>query len=310
MSMALTPLSIPTPIGPVAGFARPHTIEGQYLKYYGELKVFQAVSAFFFNDGHEIASLPKEIWVKPVNNTAYLYYIDDTLKFQNDALARQVHAWIKEFKETNQCLVTLGEINSIGWKLKNFIYAKVGFTSTPIPETFSQEDIVTMGMSKSDLNAFIMLQPEFRLPMLSCHDFTLLKSKEKGFCEMLYYGGANKEFKLFEFLKNWGYKTVESPQAGDLILYLQDGRPVHTGSYLGNNIVESKLGNKSQLCHQHALSALPVESGNQMVFYRKVKKVKYKTFNQILMENAHFHFQKLNPTEVKSALAAAMGPRQ
>jgi hypothetical protein len=293
--MTFTSLSIPTPIGPVAGFARPDSIGSQYLTYCTDLKVFKSVSAFFFNGGNEIASLPRVIQVQPDGAQAYLYYIDDDLVFRDDVIALQVHAWVKEYKKAKQCLVTLEELSSIKWELKKHIYDKVGFTSSPIPDAFSQEDMNLMGMSKCDLESLQMRQLDFKLQSVSCHDFALLRSKEEGYCELLYYGGGNKELRLFEFFKNWGYKTVDSPQAGDLVLYLKDGRPMHTGRYLGNGFVESKLGNESNLCHKHPLSVVPDDFGSQMVFYRKVNRnVKYKTLQQVFMENAHFYFHKLS----------------
>lgn len=73
---------------------------------------------------------------------------------------------------------------------------------------------------------------------------------------------------LFDLLKEWGYTSVEEPQNGDYVVFLNEGDPAHAGIYRGNGLIESKWGDEFRSAFLHRLENTPAAYGTQVLYFR------------------------------------------
>ena len=134
---------------------------------------------------------------------------------------------------------------------------------------------------------FLRLKPNEDTPYLhdlDCTGFAFLKSRETLAIPwinswIIERSSVDKE-KFYEgnpieFLQNWGYRMVDSPDTGDLVCYLdnitwpEEPKISHTGIYQEDGTILSKLSIQEKVIWQHPLNVIPAYYGNLVIFFRK-----------------------------------------
>ena len=83
--------------------------------------------------------------------------------------------------------------------------------------------------------------------------------------------GLLSEEKLLEILFSKDFQVVESPDKGDLVLFLNQGKCVHLGIYEGNGYVLSKEGNHSPVAYVKRLEDFSPQYGNEVLYFCKLE---------------------------------------
>lgn len=77
------------------------------------------------------------------------------------------------------------------------------------------------------------------------------------------------DFKSFiSILQGDRFSCVDKPKDKDLVLFLQNSKPVHLGIYQNGKIL-SKEGNQSPVAFIKSLQDMPPEYGDQVLYFRK-----------------------------------------
>lgn len=103
---------------------------------------------------------------------------------------------------------------------------------------------------------------------LSCFLYAFLKVREDKAKTAI---RTLKDIKpTLQLLNEWGYRSVERPDEGDLVVYFTnpDGPPQHIGIYCEDGQVESKWGLKSD-AYKHPIFDVSPYFGRTVVFMRK-----------------------------------------
>ena len=117
-------------------------------------------------------------------------------------------------------------------------------------------------------------EPSPDLTRLDCAGYAMLKVREPRAVSWIKTCLSPEEYyqsNTIEFLKGWGYRVIETPQLGSLVLYFSDAliptRPdlMHTAIYLEDGIVQSKLGINNAV-YKHRLENVPALYGNRVMF--------------------------------------------
>lgn len=143
----------------------------------------------------------------------------------------------------------------------NHSYRCIGLKQSDTPVAFTDKDFETFGIKKQE----VAVNPAY----LSCLQFTMLKAGELRAKEWIFQmNDVDKYLRgITDHLDKWGYKRVDEPQSGDLVIYFLGNEVQHIGRFLGP-LVESKLGITNPYSHQHKIFALPPNHGDRVVFYR------------------------------------------
>jgi hypothetical protein len=147
-------------------------------------------------------------------------------------------------------------------------------------DEFSPRDLEIFGFTKRDVETLNQVfSGYFSKARLSCYEFALLQKGERGVREQILKPRGKKsswDESMENRLKRWGYEKVTSPEEGDFVLYYnKTGSLTHMGLFLGNNQVQSKLGNGSNYSIIHPLneSNLCKAYGSNIAFFRKAPHV-------------------------------------
>lgn len=145
----------------------------------------------------------------------------------------------------------------------NFAYVQTGLKRDENPVSFTEEELKAFQVDRSHIN----IDPT----KMSCLMFALKEVKELQAKELIFKerNHDNTLKNLFNSLDTWGYKCVDAPQAGDLAIYLLNGKPQHIGVYTETGKVHSKLGVNNPYSHTHSLFSIPIQYGTEVVFFRK-----------------------------------------
>lgn len=120
--------------------------------------------------------------------------------------------------------------------------------------------------------AFTQLFAEKAIPLprnlqdASCYDYALYTIGDQR--------AVNANFsddELPAYLEEWGYRVVEKPLPGDLVLFLNEGIPTHLGVCREKGLIESKWGNGHRMAYLHTLENAPAAYGSQVIYYRPPK---------------------------------------
>jgi len=153
--------------------------------------------------------------------------------------------------------------------MTNFSYASVAMACSETPISFSADDLAFFGVAESPVDP----------TRISCLAFALLQAKDRGAATVIFDRTRADIFdrtradavlhNLDTYLKDLSYRPVDAPDTGDLVVYFNDGRPVHVGYFGEDGRVHSKLGVANPYSHRHRLFDVPAVYGNHVVFYRK-----------------------------------------
>jgi len=154
------------------------------------------------------------------------------------------------------------------WKMEmviassNFAYISLGAVQSHQKISFSEVDLKLFNVEKKAVKQ----DPQ----KMSCLAFALLQMKELQAKDLIFSGHNDDRLDgIMPQLINWGYRAVETPDEGDLVIYLINDKPVHAGVYTESGKVHSKLGRQNPYSHQHKLFDILPNLGNQVVFFRK-----------------------------------------
>lgn len=299
MTFGLTPTTVSTDYGVFEGFQINESLEKEIIKEFifldlvstqeksveKDIQIFRLCTQIIFS------TFAADFFdtTKPIN--VRLILITPPTPLKTDSTARQIlKSWVIEFLQINadQPLIApyeeiFGEENEYKThipqktpfkrRLRNFCYEKLGYISSNLPNTFTDEERKLTKMTETELLINQVRNPLLRPSGLTCHDISLLKAGEEGFLELLI--APTTRVGMLNFLLKWGYKTVQSPQFNDLIIYIKDKIHEHTARYIGMGQVEAKLGHKTRVIHQHPLRLSLTEYGDEILIFRKVEKGTY-----------------------------------
>lgn len=155
-------------------------------------------------------------------------------------------------------------------EMSNYAYHSLGLKQSEHEVSFSEEELETYKIkrginivdpTKMSCLAFALLQSNRFLPSVS-------GLKMQG--DIIFHDswGDRPLNNLFRFLKRWNYSSVETPQAGDLVVYLANEKPTHVGVYTQTGKVSSKLGRANPYSHEHKLFDIPPHYGTKVIFFR------------------------------------------
>lgn len=148
-------------------------------------------------------------------------------------------------------------------QLFGYYLTQCGFIQSEEPVEFSEQDCKTFDIR----NRECLRHPQ----AMSCFEFALMKAKETRAKDAIFYE-KDLPLSLEHFyigLTQWGYQQVDTPETGDLVLYLTEAGITHAGVYLFSGKVESKFGFKMIYSYQHALTEIPLIYGHSLIFMHK-----------------------------------------
>lgn len=145
--------------------------------------------------------------------------------------------------------------------MTNFGYTSMSIPCSSDPVSFSTEDLAFFGLDESPVDP----------TTISCLSFALLQAKERGAAEAIFNRTKADDAlrNLDTYLRDLNYRPVDAPDAGDLVVYYNKGKPMHVGYFADDGRVHSKLGLANPYSHRHRLFDVYPEFGNDVVFYRK-----------------------------------------
>lgn len=169
------------------------------------------------------------------------------------------------------------ESSKIFQKEKQKLLIECGYVKKQERIVLSQEDRAFLGLKPNQATPY--------LDQLDCTGYALLIRREnnaipwiKSLITTQIISEDKRKFyekNPFELLQEWGYRMVDSPDEGDLIVYLNyepdAGEPKvsHTGTFQSNGTVLSKLSMQDPEIWQHDLNKITAHYGNLVVFFRK-----------------------------------------
>lgn len=99
-----------------------------------------------------------------------------------------------------------------------------------------------------------------------CSDYAFLQLGEER-AQQTFFSEFSPEDSSLPILKVWGYKVVDKPRPGDLVVYFDKQKEVHYGIWNQNLKVVSKWG--SGEVYEHPLELLLEDYGTHVLFLRK-----------------------------------------
>lgn len=159
------------------------------------------------------------------------------------------------------------------YEAENDILLRLGFTKTPIKDEFNDEELELLDVKREELPFFRLHHPELYPKRLSCFSYGLLKAKEPGIREHLFFpkGPETGRTALFiQRLFQWGYSTVQDPKCGDFMLHLKEGRMTHMSRVAEDGFVDSKTGDNSPDYSRYPANLYWTSEGVQVLFFRKI----------------------------------------
>lgn len=193
------------------------------------------------------------------------------LKFnQQHACVQKAVALVREFFENpNETMFSLTEEKETlkEWnfhasvRVWNFGYLKMGFVQSDTPISWKEEDLAFFGLAHCDIDP----------TKINCIQYALLRAREPQAKHLIFAPPLEDHVTqgMGDQLEKWGYRRVDALDVGDLILYYANGKPSHMGYFIGNGLVESKLGFMNPYSHQHPIFGVTTIYGQYAVFYRK-----------------------------------------
>lgn len=143
----------------------------------------------------------------------------------------------------------------------NFLYAHFGLKSGGNVQ-FTSKDFEFFGITK--------IETVNNPALINCVQFALLTTREKRARDQIFYHTTFSPDKLLAALKKWGYKVVETAEAGDLAVYFdRQGVVVHAGVVRESGKILSKLGIINNSSHEHLLFDVPDGNIEKVCFFRK-----------------------------------------
>jgi len=177
-------------------------------------------------------------------------------------------ALTRAFFESFQTVFSLTENKEtlIDWTMNaavaiaNFGYEEMGFIRSDAVISWEPEDLAFFGVDHSDINP----------TKLNCVQYALLKGRVLQAKEMIFAPPSDEMIlEMLERFKEWGYRRVDMLNEGDLVLYFHNGKPSHMGCFVGDGLIQSKLGLLNSYSHTHPLFSVPMSYGSHVLFYRK-----------------------------------------
>lgn len=98
---------------------------------------------------------------------------------------------------------------------------------------------------------------------ISCFEFAFMRASVQ---ELLETEWGSEE--LLSLLAELGFVSAPQPKAGDLVMFLQEGIPVHMGIWYKNKVL-AKPGNEQGFSLLHTLEETYECYGNQVLFFRR-----------------------------------------
>ncbi len=128
------------------------------------------------------------------------------------------------------------------------------------PFTISEEILKPFGGDVAKINP----------SKLSCDKFALLMSGITEAKDLIFNSDINSLLlKIEDYLTMWGYKPVEIPKKGDLVVYYLNSAPVHLGVFMGKDRVLSKKGISNPSIIEHEIFDVCAQYGKDIVFFSK-----------------------------------------
>jgi len=154
------------------------------------------------------------------------------------------------------------------WKKDTFInmsnhsYQSLGMLQSSEPVSFTDQDLTAFGLNKEDVSS----EPK----QMSCVAFALLQAKEKAATQLIFQKNSHMAFsEIIKNLTEWKYRSVDTPDEGDLVVYLNIDAITHIGYFSSSGLVHSKLGSANPYSHHHKLFDVPPTYGKRILFFRK-----------------------------------------
>lgn len=143
----------------------------------------------------------------------------------------------------------------------NLCYNEVGLVRSEKPISYAKEDLDFFGIRQSEKVK--------ESTKINCADFAFLKTRERRAKDIIFFLSNFDTRRLPRLLFDWGYRVVDAPDEGDLVVYFCKGNAVHIGVFTGSGLVESKLGVLNPYSHQHRIFDVPPDYGTIVCFFRK-----------------------------------------
>lgn len=162
------------------------------------------------------------------------------------------------------------KIADLVMETQSYCYDHLDMVKSPQPFFFSQKDLETFQISRSDITVHSVA--------MSCLAYALLQVGEVQAKDIIFQGkGVDEVLKnIISYLKKWGWKPIDTPREGDLAIYLSDDMmPQHIAVYLENGRVSSKPGLLNAHSYTHPLFDLAAFYGDKVVFFRKPITLEY-----------------------------------
>ncbi len=88
--------------------------------------------------------------------------------------------------------------------------------------------------------------------------------------EKRYFAKEYGNEEIPQLLYEWGYRPVEKPEPGDLVLFVdrEDGFVAHSGIYREEGWIQSKWGDEYPRPFKHRIEDVPKDFGDLVVYFR------------------------------------------
>jgi hypothetical protein len=151
-------------------------------------------------------------------------------------------------------------------RLVNYCCERLGVKVAEERIAFTEKTLKEFGIQE---RSWITQNPE----RMSCVQFALFKSGDVRMKSIIFKALTDLKQdpikKLPRLLKAFKYESVSAPRKGDLVVYYANDEEQHVGVYLGEGMVESKLGIRSPVSHTHRLFDVQHNYGNTIAFFRR-----------------------------------------
>lgn len=140
-------------------------------------------------------------------------------------------------------------------------YSQFGLTCSDSPVSFTEEDITI----------FEVVEKEVSPAKMNCFQSALLQTKDPAAADLIFQKPSKSTCitQAIGHLTALGYRSVEAPNEGDLVVYFDGLSSEHMGYFTESGQVLSKFGEKSPVYHMHALFSVPLWI--EVAFFRKSK---------------------------------------
>lgn len=108
-----------------------------------------------------------------------------------------------------------------------------------------------------------------KIDQLDCASYAFMELRDPALKSWIFEGRQDTAYFTNPFLQlQNGYRMVEKPDAGDLVVYFQGNEATHFAIFQESGVVRSKIGQYSGI-YQHPVSQAPGTYGNRIGFFRK-----------------------------------------